>query len=74
MHVIVADNSSTDDTVEYLREHYPNIQLLALPENRGCAGGAQVGLQPARSEYAIILNPDLALVSDHLDILRKSGD
>jgi GT2 family glycosyltransferase len=74
--VIVVDNASTDGSVEYLRERYPDVELLALPENRGYAGGANAGLQAGTGEYAIILNPDVALAPDHLEILaaRLDGD
>ena len=69
MHVVVVDNASTDGSVEYLRDYHPEVELLALHENRGYAGGANAGLQATAGKYAIILNPDVALAPDHLAIL-----
>ncbi len=71
---IVVDNASTDGSVEYLRERHPDVKLLALPENRGYAGGANAGLHAGTGEYAIILNPDVALAPDHLAILEARLD
>ena len=37
--VIVADNASTDDSLELLREHYPEVQLILFDKNWGFAEG-----------------------------------
>src|SRR5579884_1090790 len=37
--VIVVDNGSTDGSVEWLRREFPEVRLIALPTNRGFAGG-----------------------------------
>lgn len=72
--MLVVDNASGDGSVAYLREHHPEVELLALPENRGYAGGANAGLQAGTGEYAIIPNPDVALAPDHLEILEARLD
>jgi rhamnopyranosyl-N-acetylglucosaminyl-diphospho-decaprenol beta-1,3/1,4-galactofuranosyltransferase len=46
-HVLVVDNASTDGTLAMVREHYPQFEILALPENVGCAGGNHAALKKA---------------------------
>src|ERR1700744_2492130 len=37
--VVVADNASTDDSIPFVKEHYPAIRIIAMDKNRGFAGG-----------------------------------
>jgi GT2 family glycosyltransferase len=46
-HVLVVDNASTDGTVGMVGERYPEVEILALPENVGCAGGNHAALKRA---------------------------
>ncbi len=55
---IVVDNGSTDDSLGLLVEHYPEVQIVALPHNLGYAGGCNAGLRAAQSEVLVILNND----------------
>ena len=56
--ILLVDNGSTDGSVAYVREHFPNVHVIALPENRGFAGGNNVGIRAARGEYIALLNND----------------
>jgi GT2 family glycosyltransferase len=55
---IVVDNGSTDGTVEFVRAAFPWVRLVALPENRGFAGGNNAGVREARGRYVALLNND----------------
>jgi GT2 family glycosyltransferase len=55
---IVVDNGSTDGSLELLAQRYPDVEIVALPENRGYAGGCNAGLRAARGEIMVILNND----------------
>lgn len=57
--VIVADNGSTDDSVNFLRASYPQIQLILLKENYGFAKGYNLALAQVKSDYYILLNSDV---------------
>jgi GT2 family glycosyltransferase len=60
-HVLVVDNGSTDGSAERLRAAYPEVEVLALPENRMFAGGNNAGLERALAEGAdaiMLLNND----------------
>ena len=43
--IIVADNASTDDSIRFLREHYPLVELILLEKNHGYAGGYNKALE-----------------------------
>ena len=45
--VLVVDNASTDGTADLVREEHPDVELLALPDNQGGAGGFHEGMKRA---------------------------
>jgi len=55
---ILVDNASTDGTAEYVREAFPWVRLVELPENRGFAGGNNAGVRVARGRFVALLNND----------------
>ena len=56
--VIVADNGSTDGSLELLASDYAWVRVLPLGENRGFAGACNAGMREARGEIVILLNND----------------
>lgn len=46
-HIVVVENASGDGTLEFLREHFPTVEILAMNRNLGASGGFQVGVQRA---------------------------
>lgn len=59
MRVIVADNASTDDSIVFLREHFPQVEILQHPVNEGFAGGYNWALKRVQSDYYVLLNSDV---------------
>lgn len=58
--VIVADNGSTDDSLAFLEEHYPQIPLIRLEKNYGFAEGYNRALATLDSyDYYVLLNSDV---------------
>ncbi|WP_430973339.1 glycosyltransferase family 2 protein [Sunxiuqinia rutila] len=57
--VVVADNHSDDDSLSFLQENYPQVELLHLEENYGFAKGYNVALQQIEADYYILLNSDV---------------
>jgi GT2 family glycosyltransferase len=57
--VIVVDNASTDDSVSFLHQNYPQVRIINLPENRGYAGGYNDALKQVQSDYYVLLNSDV---------------
>jgi len=56
--VLVVDNASTDDTVNMVREQFPQVNLLISPENLGFAKANNLAAQHAIGEFIYYLNPD----------------
>lgn len=57
--IIVADNASTDDSVEFMRAEHPNIRLIENKDNYGFAQGYNEALKHIESKYYILLNSDI---------------
>lgn len=57
--VVVADNNSSDNSVEVLRQQFPNVKLILLDKNYGFAEGYNRALQQVDSEYVVLLNSDV---------------
>ena len=57
--IIVADNCSTDNSVEFVKTNYPNITVIQNTRNGGYAGGYNDALQLVEAEYYVLLNQDV---------------
>jgi len=57
--IIVADNASTDDSISYVKEHFPTVEILVNTQNDGFAGGYNWALKLVESEYYVLLNSDV---------------
>lgn len=55
---ILVDNASKDESVPYVREHFPEVRIVENPENLGYAGGANAGIRAARGHAILTLNND----------------
>ncbi|MDE3199133.1 MAG: glycosyltransferase [Acidobacteriota bacterium] len=64
--VLVVDNGSTDGSAGWLRENYPQVRVLALPENLGFGGGSNAGFEAARTDIVVLLNSDMRVEPDFL--------
>ncbi len=66
LEVIVVDNASHDGSVAMLRDDFPQVKVIANPENRGFTGGNNQGLAAATGDFLLLLNPDTEVVGDAL--------
>ncbi|MBQ6770685.1 MAG: glycosyltransferase family 2 protein [Bacteroidales bacterium] len=57
--VIVADNASTDGSVDFMRERFPAIRLIVNGSNGGFATGYNQALQQVEAQYYVLLNSDI---------------
>lgn len=72
--IIVVDNASADGTAEYVRARFPGVRIVALPENRGFAGGNNAGARAARGTFVAFLNNDTVPETGWLRALRNGID
>lgn len=56
--LILVDNGSSDDSVVFLKENYPEIKVLELNENLGLSIASNIGRSSARGEYLFFYNND----------------
>ncbi len=56
--VFLVDNASADDTLEFTRREFPEIKIIALPQNRRFAGACNAGMRAATGEAIALLNND----------------
>lgn len=59
--VIVADNNSTDGSVDFLSHSFPALRVIKLDENYGYAGGYNRALSQISADYFILLNSDVSV-------------
>lgn len=59
LQIYLADNASTDDTLVWMKQHYPQVNIIALRENYGYAGGYNHALKQVEADYYILLNNDV---------------
>ena len=72
LEIIVADNGSTDGSVDFLRERYGNrVRLIELAGNEGWAGGNNRGIETARGGHLLLLNNDACLEREFFHHLRR---
>ncbi len=64
--IIVADNGSTDDSISFLKENYPEIQIIAFDKNWGFAEGYNRALAQLDHQYVVLLNSDVEVTSGWL--------
>ena len=57
--IIVVDNGSSDGSAEFLRNRYPAVRVVALPENLGFGGGSNAGFAEAKNDIVVLLNSDM---------------
>jgi GT2 family glycosyltransferase len=72
--VIVVDNGSTDDSVAYVRQALPQVELITFPENFGFAPGYYKALKLIEAEYFVLLNSDVEVTQGWLEPLVAAMD
>jgi GT2 family glycosyltransferase len=72
--VYVADNASTDDSVDMLRTEFPDCRIIQLEKNWGFAEGYNKALAEVEAEYYVLLNSDVEVTSHWLTPLVEFMD
>ncbi len=67
----VADNNSTDGSLEFLKEHYPDVHVLEFDRNYGFAGGYNRALAVIKAGYFILLNTDVEVTEGWTEPLLR---
>lgn len=56
--IILVDNGSRDESIEFVKSCYPEIQIISLWENTGFSKAVNTGIKKAKGEYILLLNND----------------
>jgi GT2 family glycosyltransferase len=74
--VIVADNASSDDSVSFLKQYFPSVEIIINPENGGFAKGYNTALAQVKADYFVLLNSDVEVTENWIEpvILLMEND
>lgn len=76
--VIVADNGSADQSLEFMSENYPGVKTICLDKNYGFTGGYNKALEQVEADYFILLNSDVEVTEGWItpltDLLDNDPD
>lgn len=67
MEIVLADNASADDSVEFVQKNYPQIKIIQLSENFGFAKGYNEALKQVHADYYVLLNSDVEVEPDWIE-------
>lgn len=67
--IIVADNGSTDNSLEVLRKEFPSVKTIILDTNYGFAEGYNKAIEQVESDYVVLLNSDVEVTEGWLSPL-----
>jgi len=70
--VLIVDNGSTDGSVEFVRQRFPEVRVIPLETNLGFAGGNNQGIRQACGHYVALLNNDTEADPRWLEELMKA--
>jgi riboflavin kinase/FMN adenylyltransferase len=74
INITVIDNASTDESVSYIQDWHPEVNIVELPKNYGFAEGYNRGMEYIDAEYTVILNSDVSVATHWLDPILERMD
>ncbi len=72
--VIVADNASTDDSVEFLKQNFPQLRIIINNSNGGFSKGYNDALAQIDAEYFVLLNSDIEVTPNWISPIIQMMD
>ena len=73
-HTILVDNGSSDGSIEFVNQHFPQIETVRLSWNSGFAYANNIAIKKSRSPYAVLLNNDAVPARTWLENLVSALD
>ena len=76
--IYIIDNNSDDNSLEFVKQNFPQVKLISLDKNYGFAEGYNIGLKHVNEDIVCILNNDVEVTTKWLDpikrILKEKGN
>ena len=72
--IVVADNASTDGSVEFVLNHFPTVRIVQNSENGGFSKGYNDALKKIESDYYVLLNSDVEVTPNWLEPLVRLAE
>lgn len=69
--IFVIDNASTDDSIQYLKSHFPQVKIIQNKSNSGFAAGYNEGLKSINADIYCLLNSDVEVTENWLSPITK---
>ncbi len=70
--LVVADNASTDNSIEFVKQNFPQIEIITLSQNYGFAEGYNKALQQIEAENFILVNSDIKVLPNWAEPLIQA--
>lgn len=72
--ILLVDNSSEDDSVRFIKDHYPEVILTENKEKKGYGANQNQNLYKAKGRYVLFMNADMVIMPNALSILCEFMD
>ncbi|MCR4680015.1 MAG: glycosyltransferase family 2 protein [Bacteroidales bacterium] len=72
--LIVADNASSDGSVDFMRQHYPDVRIILNKRNEGFALGYNLALEQVEAQYFCLLNSDIEVTEHWIEPIIEMMD
>lgn len=69
--IVLVDNGSREDEAALLKAAYPEIKTLAIKKNHGFSPAVNFGIRNSRSDYILLLNPDITFQEDSINVMLR---
>lgn len=70
--ILVVDNASTDGSLTYMRENYPDIKVIAADKNYGFSKAVNIGIRHSDTPYVLLLNNDTTVDSHFVEEMVRA--
>ncbi len=70
--VLMIDNASTDDSIEYVKKYFPKVKIIANKHNSGTAEGSNIAFKHSKGDYVIFQSNDIRLDKNCVKELVKT--
>ena len=72
--IVLVDSASTDGSVNFVETHFPEVKVVALPENRGFSGAVNAGIGASGAEFVALLNNDTEQDATWIEALVRAAE